>query len=86
MDSGGLSYILMKNYSNLRKISKVFHQYGIDLTGKRKFASFEGDLKMDKIFVNGLIFDLEYELSKELEDEKVAGIQAPAQVIELLIS
>ncbi|SHO61574.1 acyl carrier protein [Algoriphagus zhangzhouensis] len=76
----------MKNYSNLRKISKVFHQYGIDLTGKRKFASFEGDLKMDKIFVNGLIFDLEYELSKELEDEKVAGIKAPAQVIELLIS
>ena len=76
----------MKNYSDLRKISKVFHQYGIDLTGKRKFASFTQDLHMDKVFVNGLIFELEYELHKELEDEKVAQIQAPAQAIELLMS
>lgn len=76
----------MKNYSELRKISKVFQQYGIDLTGKRKFASFERDLQMDKVFVNGLIYELEYELSKVLEDEKVANVQAPAQVIELLIS
>ena len=76
----------MKYVKELRKISKVFQQYGIQLTGKRKFASFEGDLKMDKIFVNGLIYELEFELRKELDDEKVSGIQAPAQVIELLIS
>ncbi|WP_026953221.1 hypothetical protein [Algoriphagus mannitolivorans] len=76
----------MKHVKELRKISKVFQQYGIQLTGKRKFASFEGDLKMDKIFVNGLIYELEFELRKELDDEKVSGIQAPAQVIELLIS
>ena len=76
----------MNNIANLRKISKVFHQYGIDLTGKGKYASFEGDLQMDKVFVSGLIFELEYELRKELEDEKVAHVQAPAQIIELLMS
>ncbi|MCE7058023.1 acyl carrier protein [Algoriphagus sp. AGSA1] len=76
----------MKNYTDLRKISKVFHQYGIDLTGKRKYASFESDLRMDKVFVSGLIFELEYELRKQLEDDKVAGVQAPAEIIELLMS
>ncbi|WP_026956369.1 hypothetical protein [Algoriphagus vanfongensis] len=76
----------MKNYSTLKKISQVFSQYGIVLTGKKKFASFESDLHMDKIFVNGLIYDLEYALHKELEEEKVAGVQAPAHVIELLMS
>lgn len=76
----------MKNYTDLRKISKVFHQYGIDLTGKRKYASFTGDLRMDQVFVDGLIFELEYELRKQIEDDKVEGVQAPAQIIELLMS
>lgn len=76
----------MKNYSNLRKISKVFHQYGIDLTGKGKYASFENDLRMDRVFVSGLIFELEYELRKQIADDKVEGVQAPAQIIELLMS
>lgn len=76
----------MKKYSDLRKISKVFQQYGIELTGKRKYASFERDLRMDKVFVSGLIFELEYELRKELEDDKIATITAPAQVIEMLMS
>lgn len=76
----------MKNYTDLRKISKVFQQYGIDIRGKRKYASFETDLRMDKVFVSGLIFELEYELSRELEDDKIAHITAPAQVIELLMA
>ncbi len=64
----------------------MFRQYGIDITGKRKYDLFDRDLRMDRVFVSGLIFELEYELHKELEDEKVAGIQAPAQLIALLIS
>jgi len=75
----------MKNYSDLRKISKVFHQYGIDLTGKRKYASFETDLRMDRVFVSGLIFELEYELRKQIADDKVEAVQAPAQIIKLLM-
>lgn len=75
----------MKNFTDLRKISKVFHQYGIPLTGKKKYATFEKDLNMDKVFVNGRIFECELELRKELEEEKVHQIKAPAQVIELLV-
>jgi acyl carrier protein len=80
-----LTTYTMKNYSDLRKISKVFHQYGIDLTGKRKYASFETDLKMDRVFVSGLIFELEYELRKQIADDKVEAVQAPAQIIKLLM-
>lgn len=75
----------MKKYTDLRKISKVFQQYGINLTGKRKYASFESDLRMDRVFVSGLIFELEYELSRELEDDKIEHVTAPAHVIEMLM-
>lgn len=76
----------MKNYNEYKKISKVFQQYGIVLTGKRKYDRFEQDLKMDKVFISGLIFDLEYELHKEIEDDKVKMVQAPVQLIELLMN
>ncbi|EAZ82670.1 hypothetical protein [Algoriphagus machipongonensis] len=76
----------MKNVNELKRITKVFQQYGIQLTGKRKFDRFEQDLKMDKVFVSGLIFDLEYELHKELADEMVQTVKAPAQLIEMLMN
>ncbi|MCE7054255.1 acyl carrier protein [Algoriphagus sp. AGSA1] len=76
----------MKNYSDLRKISKVFRQYGIALTGSKKYASFKDDLRMDKIYVYGLIFELEFELSKQIADDKVDEVSAPVQIIDLLMS
>ena len=48
-------------------------------------ANFYCDLRMDKIFVSGLIFELEYELNKELEDDKVARIQTPSELIDTLL-
>lgn len=76
----------MKGYKELRKISRVFQDYGIVLTGKRKYDEFDRDLKMDKVFVKGLIFELEYQLKTQLSDDKLDEIQAPAQVIEMLMN
>lgn len=76
----------MKGYRKLRKISRVFQDYGIVLTGKRKYDRFDLDLKMDKVFVMGLIFELEYQLKKQLSDDKVEEVQAPAQIIEMLMN
>lgn len=76
----------MKGYKELRKISRAFQDYGIVLTGKRKYDRFDRDLKMDKVFVMGLIFELEFQLKKNLSDDKADGVQAPAQVIELLMN
>ncbi len=75
----------MKNITALRKTIQVFKSYGITLTGRKKGANFYRDLRMDKIFVSGLIFELEYELKKELEDEKVAKIQTPSELINTLL-
>ncbi|MCC5937280.1 MAG: acyl carrier protein [Lunatimonas sp.] len=75
----------MKNIKALRKAIRVFESYGIPLTGKRKGANFYNDLKMDKVFVSGLIYELESELKRELEDEKIAKIQTPSELIETLL-
>ncbi|REG94578.1 acyl carrier protein [Algoriphagus antarcticus] len=75
----------MGKYSQLRKITQVFNEYGIVLTGARKHDHFIFDLRMDKIFLNGLIFELEYALEKELEDHKVIAVDAPSQLIAMLI-
>lgn len=76
----------MKAYKELRKISKVFQDYGIELTGKRKYDLFDRDLKMDKVFVMGLIFELEYQLKRQIADDQVDGVQAPVQLIEMLMN
>lgn len=75
----------MGKYSQLRKITQVFSGYGIVLTGNRKHDHFIFDLRMDKIFLNGLIYELEYALDKELEDHKIIGVDAPSQLIALLL-
>ena len=75
----------MGKYSQLRKITKVFSEYGIVLTGPRKHDHFLVDLQMDKIFLNGLIYELEYALNIELEDHKVINVDAPSNLIALLL-
>lgn len=76
----------MKTITNMKKAIGVFRTYGIPLTGKRKSANFYRELQMDKMFVDGLIFELEYELKRELEDEKISKIETPSELIEHLLS
>ncbi|EON75896.1 hypothetical protein ADIS_3628 [Lunatimonas lonarensis] len=75
----------MNNIKALRTAIRVFESYGIPLTGKRKGANFYEDLKMDRVFVSGLIYELESELKRELEDEKIAKIQTPSELIYTLL-
>ena len=75
----------MNNITALRKAIGVFQLYGIPLTGKKKAANFYYDLRMDKVFVSGLIYELEQELKKELEDDKIARIQTPSELITSLL-
>lgn len=75
----------MNNIAALRKTIGVFQSYGIPLTGKKKGVNFYDDLRMDKIFVSGLIYELESELNKELEDDTAARIQTPSELIYTLL-
>lgn len=75
----------MKRVTTYRRIIEVFRLYGINLVGKRKFDHFYRDLKMDQVFVNGLVFDLELATRRELNDEDVSRLEAPVQVISKLV-
>lgn len=76
----------MNHYSKLRKITKIFHLYGISLVGKRKFDNLYKDLNMDQVFVLGLIFELELALQTQLDDETAYGVQVPALLIQKLVN
>jgi hypothetical protein len=75
----------MNHYSKLRKITAIFHLYGIRLSGRRKYDNLYKDLNMDQAFVQGLIFELELALQIQLEDEVAYGVQFPAQLIGNLV-
>ncbi|MCU0400016.1 MAG: acyl carrier protein [Algoriphagus sp.] len=75
-----------QQFSQLKKAVEVFHSYGITLTGKRKHAHFIEQLNMDPVFVNGLIFELEYNLKVFLQDELLGKACTPKEVIQLLLN
>lgn len=56
----------MRNFKKLRKLILLFRSYGISLIGQNKFKDFHYQLNMDKIYVYGLIFEVEFLLKKEI--------------------
>lgn len=74
-----------QHYSLLKKAAEVFHSYGINLIGHRKNAHLIHQLNMDPIFVNGLIFELEYQLKVFIQEEKLKNASTPREIIELLL-
>ncbi len=74
-----------QHYSLLKKAVEVFHSYGIALTGQRKNAHLIQQLHMDPVFINGLIFELEFQLQVIIQEEKLARASTPREIIELLL-
>lgn len=72
---------MVSRISIIKKIIRVFRKYGIVIIGKRKFDDFYNDLHMDKIFVNGLIFEVEYALRKEISDENFSSVSTPLALV-----
>ncbi|MFC4872824.1 acyl carrier protein [Negadavirga shengliensis] len=59
----------MNKVTVFRNIIVLFNSYGISLFGNRKRLDFCDQLRMDKIFVYGLIFELECLLRIRLEED-----------------
>lgn len=59
----------MNGLSIVKKLRKVFESYGIRLNGKQGNLHLKNDLHMDEVFINGLIFELEYVSKKNLEKD-----------------
>lgn len=71
--------------SKIKKAIEVFNTYGITLTGQRKNDHFVKQLNMDPIFVNGLIFELEFNLQVFIQEDKLQGACTPRQLFGLLM-
>lgn len=75
-----------QQFTILKKAIQVFHSYGITLIGQHKNADFIQQLRMDPVFINGLIFELEYQLHVTFQDEKLGTVNTPKDLISLLIN
>ncbi|MFL0682525.1 MAG: acyl carrier protein [Algoriphagus aquaeductus] len=72
----------MKNHLKKTKILiSVFQEFGIPITGKRKFKQFYSEIPVDRFYVEGILFELESRLGVLLEDEENSLIQSPLDVI-----
>lgn len=59
----------MRGLTIIKKLSKVFESYGIRLGGKQGELHLKNDLHMDEVFINGLIFELEFATKKNLDKD-----------------
>ncbi len=59
----------MRGVNIAKKLYKVFESYGINLNGRQGNLHLKNDLHMDEVFINGLIFELEYASQKNLDKE-----------------
>lgn len=74
-----------QHFTILKKAAEVFHSYGISLSGARKNDNFIQVLNMDPIFINGLIFELEFQLQLYIQEEKLKNVQTPKDLIALFL-
>ncbi|MHA7128542.1 acyl carrier protein [Algoriphagus namhaensis] len=75
-----------QQFTTLKKAVEVFHSYGISLSGPRKNDHFIQNLNMDPVFINGLIFELEYQLQRFIQEEKLCSAKTPKELIQLLMA
>lgn len=75
-----------QQFTTLKKAVEVFHTYGITLVGQRKNDHFIKNLDMHPIFINGLIFELEFQLQIFIQDEKICNAKTPKELIDLFLS
>ncbi|WP_339880089.1 acyl carrier protein [uncultured Algoriphagus sp.] len=75
----------MKQFTKLRKLVTVFHLYGISLFGESKRVNLYKDLNMDHVFINGLVFELEFTLQVDLKKEIDYNMTHPIHLIQSLM-
>lgn len=75
----------MTDYAKLKSMVRVFKNYGIDHPSRVRKAGFEKDLGFDKVFVGGLIFDVEEALEIILDQDEVDRIENPNDLISFMM-
>jgi len=75
----------MTDYSKIKSMVKIFRSYGIHHPSKVRDDGFEKDLGFDKVFVGGLIYDVEEALQVFLDQEEVDTIDSPSALIRYML-
>lgn len=75
----------MSHYSKIKSMVKVFKSYGIEYPSRVKMAGFEKELGFDRIFVEGLIFDMEEALQVYLDQKEADLIVNPLDLIQYML-
>ena len=75
----------MTDYAKLKSMVQVFKNYGIDYPSRVRKAGFEKDLGFDKVFVGGLIYDVEEALEIILDQDEVDRIENPNDLISFMM-
>lgn len=75
----------MTDYSKIKSMVKIFRTYGIHHPSKVRDAGFEKDLGFDKVFVGGLIYDVEEALQVFLNQDEVDLIENPKDLISFML-
>ncbi|GGZ35065.1 hypothetical protein GCM10007049_30600 [Echinicola pacifica] len=73
------------NFTKLKAIIEVMGKYGIHPISKVKSADFVKDLGFDKVYLNGLIYDVEDALHLELQEEVISSITNPDALIKNML-
>ena len=73
------------NYTKLKTIIEVMGKYGIKPISKVKRSDFMEDMGFDRVFLDGLIFDVEDALHLELTEEMAHSLRSPEELIRHMI-
>ncbi|AGA77817.1 hypothetical protein [Echinicola vietnamensis] len=73
------------NYTKLKTIIEVMGKYGITPISKVKRSDFMEDMGFDRVFLDGLIFDVEDALHLELTEEMAHSLRSPEELIRHMI-
>ncbi len=73
-------------YAKIKTMVSVFDQYGIAPVSKLKKKNFVNDLGFDKVYVEGLFYDVERAMHVDLEANEIELLQTPNDLMNFILT
>ncbi|GAB3650080.1 hypothetical protein GCM10028791_16800 [Echinicola sediminis] len=73
------------NFRKIKAMIEVMGKYGISPISKVKKSDFVKDMGFDKVYLGGLIYDVEDALNVQLKEEEVDLINCPSELISYMV-
>jgi len=73
-------------YAKIKTMVSVFDQYGMTPVSKVKKKDFVNDLGFDKVYVEGLFYDVERAMHVDLDATEVELLHTPNDLINFILT